>query len=199
MREDIGAVRSLPEQLKSRGGHTPTIGARVVVVDENLSSLGRIAEDLYNDGFSYANFTVVRDFEARGLSLTVSDARAQLESLKSHRLFSAGFAQITWPRNGQYTPATQCWSATLRLAAVVAPAGEVFLCLPDIGDPEMIIGSIHDAPLTEIWNSCRHQDVLARLNTRYATGGCRNCRFISCNPIIEPLIKASQLPHRELI
>lgn len=197
MGEDNAGVLDLPHRLRRAGHKDLVIGARVVVVDQTLSHLTWIAEQLSDLGFTYVNFTLARDFEDRGIGLDVAASMDALGKLIEHPLFKAGFAEIGWPTTTAYTPAKACWSTEMGLGAAIGPSGDVYLCVPDIGFPEFSVGNIREAPFSEIWNSARRLEMVERLSHRYASGGCANCRFIACNTLIEPLVDAARSPHRE--
>lgn len=57
--------------------------------------------------------------------------------------------------------------------------GEVYLCQPLIGQKEYSLGNINKENFGKIWNSNQHQEVIARLNEKFAKGACENCRAIS--------------------
>ena len=198
MGEDNRGVRQLPARLRAAGNSHLVIGARVVVVDANVDHLDTILEDLHADGFSYVNLTLVRDFEGRGLDLDAHSLNV-LALLEEHPLVKSGFAGINRQTTDGYKPAGACWSSELRMGACIAPTGETFLCVPDIGNVELSIGNVRKQRFRDIWNGERHKALIASLSERYRAEGCRNCRCIAYNREIEPLVASSRLPHREFV
>jgi radical SAM protein with 4Fe4S-binding SPASM domain len=188
----------LPGVVRASGGPVPLIGARVVVVDQNVRRVPEIAADLKRSGFDYVIYSVVKDFENSGVALS-PQGDALLQEFRTDDLFKSGFASVGYPATQPYSPTTECWVTTLRLNAIIAPSGSVNLCIPDVESSDLSIGNVFSQPFRLLWNGERHHKVMNQLQSRYRSGACRNCRFIRSNSMIASFMANAAGMHREFL
>ena len=189
----LSKVLSMPFELRKRlGKFTPNIGAKVIVTDQNAGEAIEILKVAKAKGFDYCFYRVVADFEERGLALSEKSKKVLENSiLENIDLCDADYTNLAdlfneskflLKRNDK-----RCWSLDLRLLSNVDAFGDVYLCVPDIGDRDYAIGNIKEQSLENIWNSERHRSIIEKLQKRYAEGKCQNCRCLRYNAVIEQI------------
>lgn len=189
----------LPEIVKGSEGSQTIVGARCVLNKVNYRNMVSIYLRARESGYDYIIFIPAVDYEMRGVGLG-SVEREEMLRLVSHNsaLFDPKFTNVsnllarnashyaqTDYRDGIANADTGCSAIQIRANAFVNYCGGVWLCQPHIGNPEFRIGSLNDARFSEIWNSTRHQEVIAKLNSEFSAGRCRNCRSIALNKIAD--------------
>ena len=189
----------LPEMVKGNGGTGTVVGARCVLNKINYKNVAAIYLRAREAGYDYIIFIPAVDYEERGVGLGTGEQEEMLRIIsQSSILFDPAFTNVgnllargashyvqMDCRAGMVNAGAGCTAVQIRANAFVNYCGGVWLCQPHIGNPAFRIGELNDAGFSKIWNSPRHQEVIASLNSEFAAGRCRNCRSISLNRIAD--------------
>ena len=189
--------------IKDRfGDEAPVVGVHFILTEESIPHATSILRTIREHDFDYAKFRFVADFESRGLFVKDSTYQCFLQDLDDNQdLNDPAFTNLFSLRIINPEITQRCWSIDLHLLANIDSSGGVYLCVPDIGNRALCIGSVIDRPLEEVWGSDKHVEVAKVLQQRYTSGGCSNCRFIASNPslgMIAELVPAT-LAHSEFV
>lgn len=198
MNHDMGHQLDLPRRLKAVNPQM-AVGARIVVTDVNVTDVRQSIQALVAADFDYVLCTPVRDFEGLGLSLSGPSVETLMQTAKEEPLFQSGQVMVADFRDPGYSPASRCWSLHFGLVAIVDPKGDVFTCLPDVGNPDRGIGNVNAQSLRSIWASEQKRRIEDRANKRYVSGACANCRCIAYNPHVENAVAAELAEHKLFI
>lgn len=189
----------LPEAVKGNEGSQTIVGARCVLNKVNYRNIVSIYLRAKEAGYDYIIFIPAVDYEMRGVGLGTEEQKEMLHLVSQNSaLFDPKFTNVnnllarnashyvqTDYRDGMASADAGCSAIQIRANAFVNYCGGVWLCQPHIGNPDFRIGSLNDARFSEIWNSTRHQEVIANLNSEFSAGRCRNCRSIALNKIAD--------------
>lgn len=184
----------IPTQLDKKGQRPEVLGLRMVVNNGNWQKVLDKLVSARQSGFDYIVFTPERDFEGRGLGMTTDNLYALQDKIRARwEEADPDFCNLRSIASGQhdrtrYIPTDLCWALELRLLAICDPEGDIYTCIPHIGDKRYSIGSIKERHFHRIWNSESHLSIIATLNKEQAEGTCQNCRFFAINSEIQNLI-----------
>jgi len=188
----LNKVLSMPSYLKDRFHEsTPTIGAHVVLTEKNVKEAIAILRKAREKGFDYCTFRFVADFEYRGLYLSKQSLQMLEKSIVENiALIDEDYTNLAslFDKKSKFngTSYKRCWSLDLRFLSIIDTFGDMYLCVPNIGNREYAIGNVKEQPLEELWNSDRHQQIIEKLQQQYAIGACpRYCRCFRYNAAIE--------------
>ena len=96
--------------------------------------------------------------------------------------------------------ARRCFSLDNNLSLTVASDGNVYNCLPDVLNDSFSIGNINELSVKDIFDSSRNNDIKDRLQKRYLSKKCNNCRFEDYNSEINKLKREiDALPFKEFL
>lgn len=153
------------------------------------------------EGFDYIIFIPAVDYEKRSIDLTQEQKDCVLEQIEKGLgdIDPATTNLINVKNNGvghygsSYLPKLKksvlCNAILMRSNAFINYDGEVYLCQPLIGDKNYSLGNLNKQSFAQLWNADRHNEVIARLNEKFALGYCENCRAISYNVAINGLLQ----------
>jgi radical SAM protein with 4Fe4S-binding SPASM domain len=187
-------VLDIPTQLDRTGQRPEILGVRMVVNNRNWPEVFDKLAAARQSGFDYIVFTPERDFERRGLGMTTDNIHALQENIRARWEEAdpdfCNLRSIAFNKDDRttYIPTDLCWALELRLLAICDPEGDIYTCIPRIGDKRYSIGSIKESHFHQIWNSESHLSIIEKLNKEQAEGNCSNCRFFSINTKIQNLI-----------
>lgn len=182
-------VINLPDYIKTKNSST-IVGLRVVISTYNYKTIFEMLSTLQQKNFDYAFFKVIRDYEGNGYGLS-SNEIAELKKMIEIRAseINPDYTNLLniFEFSKEYS-GNKCWANEFRLLCNIHSNGDVYLCIPQIGNPEYSIGNLNENSLEELWNSFKHEEVICKLNSLYEMGNCKNCRAIAYNRIINELI-----------
>ena len=183
---------ALPKILQSKNENV-IVGARCVINSINYNTIISNYKKAIEEGFDYIIFIPAVDYEQKKIDLS-DDIKLMIQELinqnagdidpKKTNLLGLGEKGIQHYKhhNGDKFKDYKCCScAEIRANAFINYDGNVYLCQPLIGQEEFSIGNINEQPFSKIWNSERHNSVIQKLNERFVTGHCIDCRSISHN------------------
>lgn len=193
--ERVTEALNIPDVLNISGllEKRPAIGVRCVISDENVSDVLNVHDAAKAHGFDYAVFRIAEQFETAfgevgdGPYFTKYN---ELQELLADRLMLCRFDEhftnleslIAMPLSTpQYKVSKLCMSLRLRFQALIDPHGDMYLCVPDVGNKNLSIGNVADGDVGRVWNSKRHLEVEKELHKRYRNGLCQRCRCIVYN------------------
>lgn len=194
---------SLPKKLKTPVSHL-IVGARCVINSINYQEIFNTYQKAMQEGFDYIIFIPAVDYEKRSIDLTQEQKDCVLEQIEKGlgQIDPATTNLINVKNNGighygsSYLPKLEksflCNAILMRSNAFINYDGEVYLCQPLIGDTTYSLGNLNKQRFSEIWNSARHNEVIANLNEKFALGKCENCRAISYNVAIDGLLRGQK-------
>ena len=189
---------SLPEKIKNDSSRV-IVGARCVINKINYDELYDIYNVAITAGFDYIIFIPAVDYEGKGVVLEDEWVESvQLDIKKNIKLFDhnrtnvrsllknkiSHYSKSNYIKEMQ-TGLTKCSAIEIKSGVFFNYDGGVYLCQPDIGDLDLEIGNLNDNSFKEIWNSNKHHDIADKLNKRWASGNCKNCRSINFNKAID--------------
>jgi len=187
-------VLDILTQLARTGQRPELLGLRMVVNNRNWHKVFDKLAAARHSGFGYIVFTPERDFEGRGLGMMTENLHALQDNIRARweeadpnfcNLRSIAFNQHD---RATYTSTKRCWALELRFLAICDPEGDIYTCIPYIGQKEYALGNIKSHDFLETWNGESHINVIEKLNKRQEAGKCSNCRFFLHNTEIQKLI-----------
>lgn len=195
---------TVPALVRQAGGKA-VVGARCVLNNINHRNLLPIYRRAREAGFDYIIFIPAVDYEGRGISLGTDAIGEVLDDIAAHSgEFDPAFTNALdlLARNVAHyapqdyralftAPPTGCAAIDIGANAFVNYCGGVWLCQPHIGDPRYCIGNLNEQRFAEMWNSPRHQRVVASLDRNFSAGTCRNCRSIAFNQAADRYVTGS--------
>lgn len=187
-------VLDIPTQLNRNGQRPEVLGLRKVLNNRNWPDVFDKLAAARQSGFDYIVFTPERDFEGRGLGMTADNLHALQDNIRARWEEAdpdfCNLRSIAFNKDDRttYIPTERCWALELRLLAICDPEGDIYTCIPRIGDKSYSIGSIKERHFHKIWNSESHLSIIEKLNKDQAEGKCSNCRFFSINTEIQQII-----------
>ena len=185
-RDNLSKVLAVPYRIKDiYKERSPVIGARVVVTSRISDDIVAIYKDLIANGFDYALFKIVRDYEDRGIGLTQSKQDALKVLIEQNKnVFDGNITNVFNLFEYQSVPITRCLMNEIGFIANVDSDGCVFPNIVEIGNEDFCIGNLYNNTLEEIWNSEKHQHVKANSIKKSEAELCKNCRCVSYNFIV---------------
>ncbi|EAK9947405.1 radical SAM protein [Campylobacter lari] len=189
----------LPSKLKSNNNHV-IVGARCVINSINYQEIFNTYRKAIDSGFDYIIFIPAVDYEKRKIDLTLEQRESvlnQIENgLKEIDPKKTNLLNVRKNNIGHYSQeylpnfhnAKFCHSIMMRTNVFINYDGEVYLCQPLIGDLNYSIGNINETRFLDLWNSDRHRHVIEKLNCKFSSGACENCRAIAYNRVLDGFI-----------
>lgn len=188
-------ILAIPGIIREKRPMVSTIvGARVVVTNRIFKEVPHILRTLYDKGFDYAIFKVVRDYEERGLGLdeqSSSELVATIAKLAENNELNSNFTNLesVFTYRKPYVATEKCYINDMGMLATITPDGNVYPNISEIGNDDFLIGNLFENNFETIWNSNAHTLVKNHSNEQWRAGKCKNCRSISYNTIIGDIVK----------
>ncbi|WP_030459482.1 radical SAM protein [Kitasatospora sp. NRRL B-11411] len=189
------SVRAILAAWEAAGLDGPKVNAKVLINNVNYRWLEEIYDWSARTGFDNIHIRLVDDYENKG-GFTLDPA--QREEFREHLTrFCAERGLASWGRQiGQIMGDTHkgaggahswCWTVARGLNCWVIANGEVYICGPQWGRQEYLIGDLREADLEEIWGGEKHRQVASRLISNMGLSGCykMGCRHIHQSRAIE--------------
>lgn len=182
------SVRRIIATRDQAGLNRPRLNAKIIINAVNYRWLQQIYSWAVGVGFDNIHLRLADDYEGRGGF--VLDAaqrekfRVDLEQLAEQHGLGSWAAQIGHimgdAAKGAEGAHRWCWTVAAGLNCWVLADGGVYVCGPQWGRQEYLIGNLNDADLEGIWGSQRHKDVAQRLIANMALSRCYElgCRHI---------------------
>lgn len=174
----INNLRMLAK-LKSSGGHGVTLGVQCVLLPENLESipaLAAIAKETGADYFVVKPFYPVEMISYKPDTICNKDVEAlrlKLNAMSSDD-FSADLRLEELKSNSGKRAYTKCYG--IDFIAIIASNGDLYSCLPHIGDERFKFGNLHENSFLEIWHGERKKSVMEFIDTIDKNSCQPNCR-----------------------
>ncbi len=184
---NLEKVLSLPGKIKTaHGDKSPVIGSRIVLTNKNYRQVGDFLKITKEKGFDYALFKIVRDYEDNGQGLSKDEESYLKEEIRAYTDLDDRFTNIKGVFDYKRLPdfKNACWVNRYGMLANVSTDGKVYPNIVEIDKEEFCIGDLRHETLEQMWNGPRHAEVKRRSDEKWAGGGCRNCRAIAYNDII---------------
>ncbi|WP_233706684.1 radical SAM/SPASM domain-containing protein [Helicobacter marmotae] len=191
----------LPSKLKVADSKL-IVGARCVINSINYKEIFNTYQKAMQKGFDYIIFIPAVDYEKRRIDLSQEQKEDVLNQIEKglSQINPATTNLLNVRNNGishygaSYLPKLKksviCNAIMMRSNAFVNYDGEVYLCQPLIGDKLYSLGNLNEKRFKDLWNSPRHNEVIARLHEKFAKGACENCRAISYNISIDRALQS---------
>ncbi len=170
-------------QLKSERGHNITIGVQCVMLPENMDSISELADIAKDSGADY--FIVKPFYPVEKISYRSGEIHSDAIELLRHKLkgmtddnFSADIRLLELESNSGKRVYKKCYG--IDFIVIITSTGDVYSCLPHIGDERFKFGNIHENCFPEIWSGKRKKDVkefIDSLNKNSCQPNCRNHRI----------------------
>jgi radical SAM protein with 4Fe4S-binding SPASM domain len=170
----------------------PALNACVVVSRTNDQDLDTVAIDLVDRGFDFVYFKAEYDYEPLGERLS-EERRQQIREVEFH--LPASVAErtnlLTFLRDsgeketqgGNQRP--ECINIQHMLNVTIDAVGDIYPCLPRIGEPAYSLGNTRTSqrtrPLKELFLTSQ---ALQRNREKYRAGQCGRCRFKKYNDLV---------------
>jgi MoaA/NifB/PqqE/SkfB family radical SAM enzyme len=182
------SVRQILRVRDEAGLTRPRVNAKIIINNVNYRWLQQIYTWAAGVGFDNIHLRLADDYEGRGGFVLDSaqreEFRADLEQLAVRYGIGSWAAQIGHimgeGAKGAAGDHRWCWTVATGLNCWVLADGGVYICGPQWGREEYLIGNLNDADLEDIWGSARHQDVARRL---IANMGLSHCYELGCRHI----------------
>ena len=178
----INNVRMMT-QVKRQRGHGITIGVQCVMLPENMDSVSELAVTVKESGADY--FVVKPFYPVEKISYRSGDIHNDaIESLR-HELksmtddnFNADIRLRELESNSGRRVYDKCYG--INFIVIVTSNGDVYSCLPQIGDDRFKFGNIYENSFSEIWSGERKKavmDFIDSFNKDTCQPNCRNHRI----------------------
>ncbi|KPK02222.1 MAG: hypothetical protein AMK71_02985 [Nitrospira bacterium SG8_35_4] len=178
----INNVRKLA-QVKSERGHGITIGVQCVLLPENMGTISNLAAIVRESGADY--FVVKPFYPVEKISYKPGDIHNDaIESLRQRLAdladdnFSADIRLRELKSNSGKRVYVKCYG--IDFIVIVTSSGDVYSCLPQIGDERFKFGNIYENGFSEIWSGERKKavmDFIDSFNKDTCQPNCRNHRI----------------------
>jgi len=161
-----------------------TIGAQLVLLEQNAAGVGDLARRFKEMGLDYFS---VKPYSQHPLSENrqavdyakfagLEDELRPLEDESFKVIYRAG----SMAKAGRPKPYSECYGT--HFLCFVSANGDVWECNVFAGDPRFLIGNVNEHELTAIWNSPRRKQVLDFIHNEMDVHDCRDiCRMDECN------------------
>jgi MoaA/NifB/PqqE/SkfB family radical SAM enzyme len=188
------AVRAILAARRDAGIATPAVNAKVIINSTNFRWLREIYGWAETTGFDSIHLRLADDYEDRGGGFVLDGAqreafRADLEAFAAERGLSewAEKAGLILGDNNKGVIGAQawCWTVATGVNCWVLANGEVYVCGPQWGAKQYLIGDLAQADLEEIWGGEQHQRVARRL---IANMGLSRCFELGCRHIKQSMV-----------
>ncbi len=188
--DNLERVLSLPGKIKLwHGEKSPIIGSRVILTNKNYKKVNEFLSIIKENGFDYALFKIVRDYEDNGQGLRPDEEKELKDEILQCVDVDKNFTNIHSIFEYRKKPdfINKCWVNQFGMIANVSTDGKVYPNIVEIDKEDFCIGDLYRQSLDEMWNSERHKAVKQRSNEKCGRGECKNCRAISYNQIINQM------------
>ena len=189
--ENLNEVLALPGKIKRiHGENSPVLGARIVLTNKNYKDVGKFLSATKENGFDYALFKIVRDYEGNGQGLKKEEEEFLREELQRYDNIDEKFTNLSLIFKYKELPEfkNKCWVNQYGMIANVSTDGKVYPNIVEIDKPEFCIGDLNEQTLEEMWNSDRHNKVKEMSNLKWSRRECKNCRAMAYNRILNETI-----------
>lgn len=183
------AVRAVLAARRAAGLSTPAVNAKVIVNSTNYRWLRRIYAWAEETGFDSIHLRLADDYEHRGGGFVLDETqraefRADLEAFTDERGLTE-WAEKTGlilgdDNKGVTGTHSHCWTVATGVNCWVLATGEVYVCGPQWGAEQYLIGNLQHDNLEDIWGGEQHQEVARRL---IANMGLSHCYTLGCRHI----------------
>ncbi|EOI2961402.1 TPA: radical SAM protein [Campylobacter jejuni] len=192
----------LPKKIKSNDSNV-IVGARCVINSINYQEIFNTYRKAIDSGFDYIIFIPAVDYEKRRIDLTLEQRENVLNQIernideidpKKTNLLNVkqnNIGHYAQEYLSEFHNINFCHSIMMRTNVFINYDGEVYLCQPLIGNLDYSIGNINKISFLEIWNSDKHKSVIEKLNCKFSSGACENCRAIAYNKALERLMHSN--------
>ena len=196
---------ALPSKLNSKNENV-IVGARCVINNINYKNIINTYKKAIEEGFDYIIFIPAVDYENKKIDLSdeikefvkniINQNKDIINPVKTNLLGlgEKGIQHYKHHNGDKFSSYEGCFCAQLRTNAFINYDGNIYLCQPLIGQEEYSIGNLNNNTFREIWNSKRHQEVIDKLNKRFISGTCIDCRSISHNMKIKEYQENNIMP-----
>jgi hypothetical protein len=182
------SVRAILRVRDEAGLTRPRINAKIIINNVNYRWLSQIYTWAAEVGFDNIHIRLADDYEGRGGFVLDQAQRAEfrdsLETLAGQHNLASWTAQIGHimgdSAKGAAGEHRWCWTVAAGLNCWVLADGGVYVCGPQWGDQQYLIGNLNDADLEDIWGGERHREVAGRL---IANMGLSRCYELGCRHI----------------
>ncbi|WP_405908738.1 SPASM domain-containing protein [Streptomyces sp. NBC_00828] len=183
------AVKTVLAARRAAGLSTPAVNAKVIINSTNYRWLPGIYAWAEATGFDSIHLRLADDYEHRGGGFVLDDAqraefRADLEAFAAERgltEWAGKIGLILGDDNKGVTGAhSHCWTVATGVNCWVLANGEVYVCGPQWGSKQYLIGNLNHGNLEDIWGGEQHQQVARRL---VANMGLSRCFALGCRHI----------------
>lgn len=166
-------------KLKKQRGNNITIGVQCVLLPENVDSIPELAAIVKESG---ADYFIVKPFypvekisykPGRICSKDIESLRLKLDDMASDD-FSADIRTGELKSNSGKRTYTKCYG--INFIAIIASNGDVYSCLPHIGDERFKFGNLHENSFLEIWHGERKKSVMEFIDSIDKNSCQPNCR-----------------------
>ncbi|HEF9898955.1 TPA: radical SAM protein [Campylobacter coli] len=190
----------LPSRIKMTDSSV-IVGARCVINSINYQEIFNTYRKAIDSGFDYIIFIPAVDYEKRRIDLTLEQRESVLNQIenglneidpKKTNLLNVrknNIGHYAQEYLSEFYDAKLCYSIAMRTNVFINYDGEIYLCQPLIGNLNYSIGNINETSFLEIWNSDRHKSVIEKLNCKFSSGSCENCRAIAYNKALDRLLR----------
>lgn len=182
------SVRRILQTRDEAGLTRPRVNAKIIINAVNYRWLRQIYTWAAGVGFDNIHLRLADDYEGRG-GFVLDEAqrtefRTDLEGLADEMGLGSWSAQIGHimgdSAKGAAGEHRWCWTVANGLNCWVLADGGIFICGPQWGREEYLIGNLNDGDLEDIWGSARHHEVARRL---IANMGLSRCYELGCRHI----------------
>jgi MoaA/NifB/PqqE/SkfB family radical SAM enzyme len=176
-------------QVRNEAGLTrPRVNAKIIINNVNYGWLRQIYSWAAGIGFDNIHLRLADDYEGRGGFVLDPEERvrfrADLERLVDDHGLGSWAAQIDHimgeGAKGAAGEHHWCWTVAAGLNCWVLADGGVYVCGPQWGRKEYLIGNLNGGDLEDIWGSEQHYEVARRL---IANMGLSRCYELGCRHI----------------
>ncbi|GAV38290.1 SPASM domain-containing protein [Streptomyces acidiscabies] len=183
------AVRAVLAARESAGLSTPAVNAKVIINSTNYRWLRQIYVWAENVGFDSIHLRLADDYERTDGDFVLDrrqrdEFRADLEAFGAERGLTEWVekaALIVGDDNkGVVGDHTWCWTVATGVNCWVLANGEVYVCGPQWGSEQYLIGDLRHRDLEGIWGGEQHRQVARRL---IANMGLTRCFAMGCRHI----------------
>jgi radical SAM protein with 4Fe4S-binding SPASM domain len=182
-------VLRLPSLFHKPG---PDLNVCVVVTRTNDQHLDRIAVDLLERGFDFVYFKAEYNYEPLGERLShdrreqIRGAKFQLPRTVAERTNLLVFPQDSEEKEAQGTnDRPECINLQHLLHVIINAVGDVYPCVPRIGNPIYSLGNIRTSQSMEQLKNLLHaRQALQKIILEYRDGQCGRCRFKKYNDLV---------------
>ncbi|MCL2592577.1 MAG: SPASM domain-containing protein [Defluviitaleaceae bacterium] len=166
-----------------------TIGARIVIVEENIDHAASIVEYLLNNKYDYVQCTLGIDYDLQSTYVTQKKA----DALLNNPIF--GDERVMFNKmEKRKSKQKKCQCIIYKVHTVIEADGNVNIC-PPLSN-RAIIGNLNQQNLKDIWNSTTHTDIIRNINSSLHENECCFCRFSDYNSILSNILEQKSNPHR---